>query len=103
MLCCGSWQDLLVSLHFCGVPLEPGDQELHLGGISSPRAAVTPVLQELEVTCVSGRGMAVTAQLTPGLGCSGLCSALGVICCFRISYPKEIPRDVNGVLGTAGL
>lgn len=103
MLCCGSWQDLLVSLHFCGVPLEPGDQELHLGGISSPRAAVTPVLQELEVTCVSGRGVAVTAQLTPGLGCSGLCSASGVICCFRISYPKEIPRDVNGMLGTAGL
>lgn len=53
--------------------------------------------------CVSRRGVAVTAQLTPGLGCSVLCLASGIICCFRISYPKEIPRDVNGVLGTAGL
>lgn len=35
------------------------------------------------MTSVSQRGVAVTAQLTPGLWCLGLCSASGVILLFQ--------------------
>lgn len=92
MLCCGSWQDLLVSLHFCGVPLEPGDQELHLGGISSPRAAVTPVLQELEVTCVCPGGVWLlqpSSHLVWGVQDCAQHWALSAVSGFRI--PKRFP------------
>lgn len=52
-------QDLLVSLHFFGVPLEFGDQEVHLGGISSPQSCCN----------TSSAGAGGDTCVTEGCGC----------------------------------